>query len=56
VLGLAGKSFSGGVKWIWRFDQHYQNFCGFDTLETAQQYLGVFEKVYRFTPFPQSLP
>jgi hypothetical protein len=38
---------------IRRFDQHYQNFCGFDTLETAQQYLCVFEKVYRFTPFSQ---
>jgi transposase-like protein/DNA-directed RNA polymerase subunit RPC12/RpoP len=38
---------------IRRFDQHYQNFCGFDTLATAQQYLGVFEKVYRFTPFSQ---
>jgi transposase-like protein len=36
---------------IRRFDQHYQNFCGFDTLETAQRFLGVFEKVYRFTPF-----
>jgi transposase-like protein len=36
---------------IRRFDQHYQNFCGFETLETAQRYLGVFEKVYRFTPF-----
>jgi transposase-like protein len=36
---------------IRRFDQHYQNFCGFDTLETAQLFLGVFEKVYRFTPF-----
>ena len=38
---------------IRRFDQHYQNFCGFDTLDTAQCYLGVFEKVYRFTPFSQ---
>jgi len=38
---------------IRRFDQHYQNFCGFDTLETAQCFLGVFEKVYRFTPFSQ---
>jgi len=38
---------------IRRFDQHYQNFCGFETLETAQRYLGVFEKVYRFTPFSQ---
>jgi len=36
---------------IRRFDQHYQNFCGFDSLETAQVYLAVFEKVYRFTPF-----
>jgi len=38
---------------IRRFDQHYQNFCGFHTLETAQLFLGVFEKVYRFTPFSQ---
>jgi hypothetical protein len=36
---------------IRRFDQHYQNFCGFDTIETAQVYLAVFEKLYRFTPF-----
>ncbi len=36
---------------IRRFDQHYQNFCGFDSLQTAEQFLGVFEKVYRFTPF-----
>jgi transposase-like protein len=36
---------------IRRFDQHYQNFCGFDTIETARLFLGVFEKVYRFTPF-----
>jgi transposase-like protein len=36
---------------IRRFDQHYQNFCGFDSLETAARYLAVFEKVYRFTPF-----
>lgn len=36
---------------IRRFDQHYQNFCGFDSLETAERYLAVFEKVYRFTPF-----
>jgi len=38
---------------IRRFDQHYQNFCGFDTIETAQLFLGVFEKIYRFTPFSQ---
>jgi len=36
---------------IRRFDQHYQNFCGFDTIESARRFLGVFEKVYRFTPF-----
>jgi hypothetical protein len=38
---------------ICRFDQHYQNFCGFDSLESAQAYLAVFEKLYRFTPFSQ---
>lgn len=38
---------------IRRFDQHYQNFCGFDNLDSAQLYLGVFEKLYRFTPFSQ---
>lgn len=36
---------------IRRFDQHYQNFCSFDSLETAERFLGVFEKIYRFTPF-----
>lgn len=36
---------------IRRFDQHYQNFCGFDNLESAHLYLAVFEKLYRFTPF-----
>ena len=35
---------------IRQFDQHYQNFCGFDTIETAQLFLGIFEKLYRFTP------
>ncbi len=38
---------------IGRFDQHYQNFCGFDSIETARLYLAVFEKVYRFTPFTE---
>jgi transposase-like protein len=38
---------------IRRFDQHYQNFCGFENIESAQVYLGVFEKLYRFTPFSQ---
>jgi hypothetical protein len=36
---------------IRRFDQHYQNFCGFENIETAQLYLVVFEKLYCFTPF-----
>jgi len=41
---------------IQRFDvptklAYYQNFYGFESIETAQVYLGVFEKVYRFTPF-----
>jgi hypothetical protein len=38
---------------IRRFDQHYQNFCGFDSIENAHSYLAVFEKLYRFTPFSQ---
>ena len=38
---------------IRRFDQHYQNFCGFESIKSTQRYLGVFEKVYRFTPFSQ---
>jgi len=38
---------------IRRFDQHYQNFCGFERIETAQTYLGVFEKLYRLTPFSE---
>ena len=33
------------------FTQHYKTFCGFESIESAQLYLGVFEKVYRFTPF-----
>jgi transposase-like protein len=36
---------------IRRFDQHYQNMCGFDSLETARKYLHLFEWTYRFTPF-----
>jgi hypothetical protein len=36
---------------IRRFDQHYQNMCGFDCIETARKYLHVFELAYRFTPF-----
>jgi transposase-like protein len=38
---------------IRRFDQHYQNFCGFESIESAHSYLAVFEKLYRFTPFSQ---
>jgi transposase-like protein len=38
---------------IGRFDQHYQNFCGFESQQHAQRYLAVFEKIYRFTPFSQ---
>jgi len=34
-----------------RFDQHYQNMCGFDGIGTARQYLHLFELTYRFTPF-----
>lgn len=44
---------------IRRFDQHYQpvladrpgSFCGFESIQTAQLFLGVFEKLYRPTPF-----
>jgi transposase-like protein len=36
---------------IRRFDQHYQNFCGFENIASTQLYLAVFEKLYRFTPF-----
>jgi hypothetical protein len=38
---------------IRRFDQHYQNFCGFQSIDSAHTYLAVFEKLYRFTPFSQ---
>jgi transposase len=42
---------------IRRFDQHYQNFCGFDSLASARLFLAVFEKVYRFTLFtPDAQP
>jgi transposase-like protein len=33
------------------FTQHYKTFCGFESIQSAQLYLAVFEKVYRFTPF-----
>jgi transposase-like protein len=35
------------------FTQHYKTFCGFENIDTAHLYLGVFEKVYRFTPFSE---
>ena len=38
---------------IRRFQQHYHNFCGFESIADAQRYLAVFEKIYRFTPFSQ---
>jgi transposase-like protein len=33
------------------FTQHYKTFCGFESIDSARLYLGVFEKVYRFSPF-----
>jgi transposase-like protein len=36
---------------IRRFDQHYQNFCGFDGAESGQEFLQAFQMVYRLTPF-----
>jgi transposase-like protein len=36
---------------IRRFEQHYQTFCGFDSIQSAQLFLAVFEKLYRLTPF-----
>jgi len=42
---------------IRRFEQHYQNFAGFDSIETARCYLHLFELTYRFTPFgPEGQP
>ena len=42
---------------IRRFEQHYRGFCGFESIETAQSYLAVFELVYRFSPFsPDAKP
>jgi transposase-like protein len=42
---------------IRRFEQHYRGFCGFESIETAESYLAVFELVYRFSPFsPDARP
>jgi transposase-like protein len=38
---------------IGRFEQYYQNFRGFESMQTAEVFLGVFEKVYRLTPFTE---
>jgi hypothetical protein len=35
---------------IRRFDQYYQNSCGFESIKTERVYLGVFEKACCFTP------
>lgn len=42
---------------IRRFEQHYRGFCGFESVETAEHYLALFELVYRFSPFsPDARP
>ena len=42
---------------IRRFEQHYRGFCSFESIETAESYLAVFELVYRFSPFsPDAKP
>jgi len=42
---------------IGRFDQHYQNLWGFESLADAQRYRAIFEKIYRCTPFsPDAQP
>ena len=41
---------------IRRFDQHYQGMCGFDSFESAQVYLRLFELVYRLTPLMDDNP
>src|SRR3990172_1812639 len=38
---------------IGRFDQYYQNYRGFESITTAEAFLGVFEKVYRLTPLTE---
>ncbi len=43
VLSLAEGTNNTVELVIRRFDQHYQNFCGFDTIETARRFLAVFE-------------
>jgi hypothetical protein len=38
------------------FTQHYKTFCGFENVQSAWLYLGVLEKVYRFTPLLKRRP
>jgi len=38
---------------IGRLDQYYQNYRGFESITTAEAFLGVFEKVYRLTPLTE---
>jgi hypothetical protein len=42
---------NGAERVIGKLDQYYQNFRGFESIQTAEAYLGVFEKVYRLTRF-----
>ena len=53
LVPLTNNTVVGQLRWhvIRRFDQHYQNLCGFDSIETVRQYLHLFELTYRFTPF-----
>ena len=53
LVPLTNNTVVGQLRWhvVRRFDQHYQNMCGFDSIETARQYLHLFELTYRFTPF-----
>ena len=42
---------------IRRFEQHYRAFCGFESIETAESYLALFELVYRLSPLsPDARP
>jgi len=33
------------------FSQHYKTFCGFENIDSAPRFLGIFEKVDRLAPF-----
>jgi hypothetical protein len=49
--GLAHPCTSAARAGVRCFGQYYQSFCGFESIETARLFLGVFEKLYRLTPF-----